>query len=100
MGFEMRYGSHSKDGKIWSFNNREGVRLKGDKDWRVSIDTPFDIINWEVGKKQYTCEVGIIPDARDNLAKCLGKNYGENLRTFFKTPEEKFPEWHDWPALE
>lgn len=88
--FEARFGSKSENGKIWSFGNREGIRLKSKRNYfKVAIDTPQDFIQWEVGKRQYTCEVGLIPSSHANLASCLYENYGDNLQHFLKTPLEK-----------
>ena len=90
---QAKYGSQSADGSIWSFNNREGIALKNSgKYFKVAVDTPQGIIQWEVGLRQYTCEVGIIPQQHFTLAECLYDNYGDNIRTFLKTPEEKYPE--------
>ena len=88
--FEARYGSHSDDGRIWSFGNREGIRLKSKNNYfKVAIDTPQDIIQWEVNARQYTCEVGLLPYTHTNLASCLSENYGNNLQNFLKTNIEK-----------
>lgn len=91
---QAKYGSHSADGRMWSFNAREGVQLQKSSGnyFRVAIDTPQGIIQWEVGERQYTCEVGLVPAEHFNLAECLYNNYGDNLQSFLKTPEEKYLE--------
>ncbi|CAG5111864.1 Oidioi.mRNA.OKI2018_I69.chr2.g6135.t1.cds [Oikopleura dioica] len=90
---EARYGSTSNDGKIWAFTGREGTEIRSQKknDFQFAIDTPDGIIKWELGKNQYTCEVGIAPVDRKDLATCLFDTYGENLTKFLKTKEDKFP---------
>lgn len=91
MDVETRYGSRSADGKIWSFNAREGIEFnKREEYFRIAIDTPQDLISWEVGKRQATCEVGILPQEHFELAKCLSENYAENLTNFLKTSAEKY----------
>jgi len=91
--FEARYGSTSNDGKIWAFTGREGeeIRTAEKNDFQFAVDTPDKIIKWELGRKQYTCEVGIVPVDKKDLATCLFDTYGNKLLKFLKTDETHIP---------
>ena len=86
---EAFHMSHSTDGKLWAFGNRQGkyLTMPRGNNFLVAIDTPNGPpMDWQSFKKgDYTCEIGVIPQHWPLLAQCLEREFRDDLSSFFRS---------------
>ena len=85
-GIYFSSGSSSFDGSMHTVMGRSGHHLAGEKGavLRAALLTPAGA-PWDTKFKGYTCEVGVVPGYRPDLAKCLEENWGEYIYDHFQT---------------
>ena len=85
-GIYFTGGSSAYDATMHTVMGRTGHRLVGEKGevLRAALQTPAGA-PWATKFKGYTCEIGVVPGYRPNLAKCLEENWGEYIYEHFQT---------------